>query len=83
LSVTERGFEPATIRLRKDEPVVLAITRRTDRTCAKEIVAEELGVRADLPLQTTVRIAMTPRNAGRIRFGCGMGKMISGNFEIA
>jgi len=40
-------------------------------------------VRAELPLQTTVRIAVTPKSAGRIRFGCGMGKMISGIFEVA
>jgi hypothetical protein len=38
LTVSDRGFVPAEITVKKGAPVTLLVTRETDATCAKEIV---------------------------------------------
>lgn len=75
VAVTEKGFVPSSISARAGEPVVLAITRKTDRMCAKQAVFPLLGKTFDLPLNKTVRVALHPERAGRIDFACGMGMM--------
>lgn len=73
VAVTEKGFVPSSIKAKAGEPVVLAITRKTDRTCAKQAVFPSLGKTFDLPLNKTVRVTLHPDRAGRIDFACGMG----------
>jgi plastocyanin domain-containing protein len=80
--VTANGFEPSTIRIRRGEPTTLVITRQTARTCAREIVIDELGVLQRLPLGQTVRITIDPQQAGELAFGCAMDKMIGGTLVI-
>ena len=75
VSVTERGFVPSSMKAKAGERVVLAITRKTDQTCAKQAVFPSLGKTLDLPLNKTVRVALQPASAGRIDFACGMGMM--------
>ncbi|HMI89716.1 MAG TPA: hypothetical protein VK509_00055, partial [Polyangiales bacterium] len=41
MEVTEAGFVPANIKVKKGKPVELLITRKTDATCAKDIVIDE------------------------------------------
>jgi len=78
MSVTERGYEPSPIRVKKGEPLKLVITRKTDATCATSIVIDELKLQKDLPLQQPVEIAFTPEKSGTLSYGCAMGRMISG-----
>ncbi len=75
VAVTEKGFVPSSVKVRAGHPVVLAITRKTDKTCAREAVFPSLGKTFELPLNTTVRVALDPERAGRIDFACGMGMM--------
>jgi plastocyanin domain-containing protein len=82
LKVTEQGFEPADFTVKKGEPLKLVITRVTDATCAKEIVVDEYGVRAELPLDKPVVVSFTPTKAGTLRYGCGMDKMVSGVLTV-
>ena len=82
LSVTEKGFEPATATVSKGEQVRLVITRKTDRTCATEIVIDEYDIHADLPLNQPVTVTFTPRESGELVFGCGMNKMIRGVLTV-
>ena len=82
IQVTERGFEPARVRIARDEATTLVVTRKTERTCAKQIVLDELGIREELPFGKAVRITLTPRKSGPMKFGCAMGKMISGVVEV-
>lgn len=72
VSVTENGFVPSSIKVKAGHPVVLAITRKTNKTCATEAVFPSLGKTFDLPLNKTVRVALHPDSAGRIGFACGM-----------
>jgi plastocyanin domain-containing protein len=78
LAVTSNGFEPARVSVKKDQPVTLVITRRTDATCAKEIVVPDHGVRQALPLNQPVKVTFTPAASGELKYGCGMNQMVSG-----
>lgn len=82
LEVTGKGFEPADLELKAGEPVRLRITRRTDRTCAKEVVVPGYVEKTELPLNQPVEIAFTPKEAGSIRYGCAMGQMAGGVLTI-
>lgn len=82
LTVTESGYEPSPVTLKKGEPVKLVVTRKTEQTCATEVVMEEHDINTPLPLNTPVEIAFTPSKTGELRYGCGMGKMISGVFMV-
>jgi plastocyanin domain-containing protein len=82
MSVTEQGFEPAQITVKKGQPVNLVVTRTFDGTCATEIVIDEYQVHAALPLNQPVTVAFTPTESGEIKYGCGMDKMIGGVLRV-
>jgi plastocyanin domain-containing protein len=82
LEVTEDGYVPSPIKLKKDEPVVLMVTRKTDKTCATELVMKDYNINRDLPLNQEVAIRFTPSKTGTLKYGCGMGQMIAGQFLI-
>jgi len=77
IQVTGEGFVPASIKVRKGQKVRLVVTRKTDRTCATEIVIRDQGINRKLPLNQPVTVEFTPRKNGQIRYACGM-DMISG-----
>jgi plastocyanin domain-containing protein len=82
ISLTESGFEPDHIKAKKGVPLKLVITRKTDQTCAKEIVIDEYKIREKLPLNTPVTITFTPDKTGQLRYGCAMNKMVSGVLTV-
>lgn len=82
LVVTERGFEPARVRIPRDSATTLVVTRKTERTCARQLVLDELNVEEELPLGKAVRITLRPTKSGPMKFGCAMGKMISGVVDV-
>jgi plastocyanin len=82
LSVTEKGYEPSPVTLKKGEPVKLVVTRKTDQTCATEVVMDGYDINTPLPLNQPVEIAFTPKESGKLVYGCAMGKMISGVFMV-
>ena len=73
IAVTEGGFGPSPVTIKKGEQVNLVVTRKTDRTCATEIVIPSLSVNKRLPLNTPVTIAITPTAVGTINYSCAMG----------
>jgi len=77
LSVTEEGFVPASVKVSKGVPLKLVVTRKTDRTCAKQIVVKDYGINVELPLNKAVEVSLTPKATGNIGYACSMG-MISG-----
>jgi plastocyanin domain-containing protein len=77
MQVTEDGYVPAKIKANKGEKLRLLITRKTDLTCAKEIVIKEAGISTPLPLGKTVTVEVTPKKSGELKYACGM-DMISG-----
>ncbi len=77
MQVTEDGFVPAKIKAQKGEKLRLVVTRKTDRTCAKELVIKEHGINTKLPLDKAVTIEVTPKQSGELKYACGM-DMITG-----
>jgi plastocyanin len=82
IAVTAKGFEPARVKVKKGEPLKLVVTRKTDDTCAKEIVIPDENIKADLPLDKPVTLSFTPKKSGEIRYTCGM-NMVSGVLQVA
>lgn len=78
IDVTERGFEPSDLPVPAGKPVTLVFDRKTDATCAKEIVLDTGDgnkIRKALPLNTPVEIAATFPKSGKLSYACGMDMM--------
>jgi plastocyanin domain-containing protein len=72
IAVTDTGFAPGTITVPAGKPVTLVVTRKTDQTCAKEIVFPDQKIRKPLPLNQAVEIALPSSPPGEIDYACGM-----------
>ena len=72
VTVTEKGFEPDTVKLRAGIPARITFIRTTDKTCATEVVFPSMSIKRALPLNETVVIEFTPEKTGAIAFVCGM-----------
>jgi plastocyanin domain-containing protein len=83
ISVTEDGFAPARVKVPQGKPVTLVFERKTDKTCAKEIVLEVGGQKIEraLPLDTPVEVVVTFRQAGELTYACGM-DMVRGTIVV-
>jgi plastocyanin domain-containing protein len=83
MTVTEEGFVPSRVPAKKGQPITLSITRKTDHTCAREIVFEGQDGKTKLPLDQTVDVTYTPKASGELKFGCAMGMMVSGVLAVS
>lgn len=81
MKVTKKGFEPARIEVKKGQPLHLVVTRKTEDTCATELVIQGQNLEKDLPLNKPVAFDFTPDKAGEITYACGMG-MVRGVLVI-
>ena len=81
IQLTEKGFEPSEVAVKAGQPVTLVVTRRTDNTCAKEIVVAGMNLRRDLPLNQAVEVTFTPDRSGEISYACAM-NMITGKVVV-
>ncbi len=77
IKVTDAGFEPREIQVKKGQPVTLSFLRTTERTCIKAVdIPAEKVKNFQLPLDKAVAITITPAKAGVEAFHCtamGMG----------
>ena len=72
VQVTEKGFEPSEIKVKSGSHVVLKVTRKTDSTCATQILLKEKKIKKELPLNQEVTVDVGVVSKGDIRFACGM-----------
>jgi plastocyanin domain-containing protein len=77
LQVTENGFEPSTIKVEAGTDLELKITRKTDSTCAREILIPSKNIKKDLPLNKMINLKIGKLEKGKVSFACGM-DMVSG-----
>ena len=75
VKITERGFEPVSLKLRRGVAARITFLRTTEQTCAKEIVLRDFGIKRDLPLNQSVVITLMPKTKGEFSFTCGMNMM--------
>src|SRR5215470_14986056 len=80
VEVTDRGFEPSSLKLKAGTPAKVTFVRKTDATCAKEVVIKEYKIERKLPLNEPVTVEFTPRK-GEFTFACGM-DMIKGKLIV-
>lgn len=73
LAVTGDGFVPAHLKVKKGEKVRLVVTRRTEKTCATEIVIEGQGIEKALPMNQAVTVEFVAQKSGEIHYACKMG----------
>lgn len=73
ITVDDKGYTPAAIEVQVGKPVELTFTRKSDKTCATEVVLPDYKIKAALPLNKPVKVKFTPKKAGSIAFACGMG----------
>src|SRR5216117_2363153 len=72
LAVTDRGFEPPRAEVPRGQAFTLVITRKSEQTCAKEILIPALNERRPLPLNQAVRIDVPKGVADTLNYICGM-----------
>jgi plastocyanin domain-containing protein len=75
VALTERGYEPAGLRLRRGVPARITFTRKVSATCATEVMLPEYGIKRALPLDEPVVVEFTPKKSGEFTFSCGMGML--------
>jgi plastocyanin domain-containing protein len=73
--ITENGYSRTSINLRRGVPARITFLRKTDVTCATEVVISAYGIHRTLPLNTAVAINFTPKRSGEFSFTCGMNMM--------
>jgi len=83
IAVTDKGFEPSTIEVKKGQPVELVFTRKTDQTCIKEVILDNGSSKIEkpLPLNKPVAIKTKCAKAGENKFACKM-DMFKGTVKV-
>ena len=80
VEITRYGYEPVSFSLRKGVPARITFVRKTNDTCATEVLFPDYGINRALPLDQAVVISLTPKRTGEFTFTCGMrmhkGRMI-------
>jgi plastocyanin domain-containing protein len=61
VEVTDKGFEPSSLKLKAGATAKVTFVRKTDATCAKEVVIKEYKINRKLPLNELVTVEFTPR----------------------
>jgi plastocyanin domain-containing protein len=69
----DEGFHPASVIAKKGVPLTLEFTRKSDKTCATEVVFPDLKIEKKLPLGEAVSISIPTDQDRTLSFQCGMG----------
>jgi plastocyanin len=80
IEINDKGFEPSSLKLKAGAPAKVTFVRKTDATCAKEVVIKEYNINRNLPLNEPVTVEFTPRK-GEFTFACGI-DMIKGKLIV-
>jgi plastocyanin domain-containing protein len=75
------GYDPATVRVRRGQPVRLVFHRQETSGCSEEVVLPEFGIRRFLPAHERTSVQFTPAEAGQFEFTCGM-SMLRGRLIV-
>jgi cobalt-zinc-cadmium efflux system membrane fusion protein len=81
ISVTEQGYEPATITVKAGRPIKLTFVRTSDKVCGTEVVFPSMNLKHSLPLKQPIDVEFTPSQSGEITFVCDM-KMLRGTLVV-
>ena len=81
IALTEKGYEPTSLKLRRGVPAQVTFLRKVSATCGTQIVIADYDIKRDLPLNVPVLVKFTPKKSGDFSFTCGMG-MLRGSLIV-
>lgn len=81
VELTDDGYKPATLTLRKGVLARVTFVRRIADTCGTAIAVPEFGIHRDLPFNEPVVVEFTPAKTGTFKFTCGM-DMLRGSLVV-
>ena len=79
--VVAGGYSPASVRVRRDQPVRLVFDRRETSSCSEELVIPDFGIRRFLPAHQRTVVELPPSAPGVHDFMCGM-SMLHGRLIV-
>jgi len=83
IKVTEDGFVPREIKVKKGEPTTLTFTRVTESTCITAVdIPDEKVQELALPLNKAVSVTVTPKKKGVEKFHCSAMAMGDGKLVV-
>ena len=72
VTLSDKGYQPESFKLRKGVPARVTFVRKVEATCGSEIVLAEYNIKRELPLNQPVVVEFTPAKTGEFKFACGM-----------
>lgn len=81
IEVQPTGFVPSSVHVPAEQVAHVRFVRKTDQTCAKEVVFPGLGIDKKLPLNHPVDVEIPAGHARTLAFACGMG-MLKGKVVV-
>ena len=79
--LTEQGYQPGKVRLRRGVPARVTFLRKVEATCGTELLIPDYQIKRDLPFNEPVVVEFTPNKRGESEFSCGM-KMLRGKIVV-
>lgn len=80
VAITEAGFVPAMIEVKRGRPVEVTFSRSTEQTCGTDVVFTTLHRGYDLPLNKEVKVELAAADIGdTLKYSCSM-DMLHGMF---
>jgi plastocyanin domain-containing protein len=81
VALTEKGYEPTSLKLLRGIPAKVTFIRKVSATCGTQVIIPEYNIKRDLPLNEPVSLEFTPTKSGSFAFSCGMG-MLHGSLVV-
>jgi cobalt-zinc-cadmium efflux system membrane fusion protein len=79
--LTEQGYQPGRVRLRRGVPARVTFLRKIEATCGTELLIPDYQIKRELPFNEPVVVEFTPNKRGESEFTCGM-KMLRGKLVV-
>ncbi|HXG93981.1 MAG TPA: efflux RND transporter periplasmic adaptor subunit [Blastocatellia bacterium] len=81
VTLSEKGFQPDTINLKRGVAARITFVRQVEVTCATEVLIPAFNIKRELPMNEPVTIEFTPDKAGEFGFTCPM-NMVKGKIIV-
>lgn len=81
IDVSDFGYTPKNITLKKDVPTVLKLVTNNVQSCSRSFTIPSLNIQKLLPVTGETTLEFTPTTLGPLAFSCSMG-MYTGKFNI-
>jgi P-type Cu+ transporter len=79
--VVKGGYSPSLIRVRRGVPLRIVFDRREAGDCSAQVTFPDFGIARSLPAFGRATVELTPTEAGRFGFACGM-NMLHGTLVV-